>query len=257
MELNYSSYLKLSDILSSQESQSHPAEHDEMLFIVIHQTYELWFKQILHEGDLACEFLKEKNLWGSMHTLKRIRMIIKTLVSQVDILETMTPISFSSFRNRLETASGFQSMQFREIECLFGIARPDASPHLHDELYGYKKYMQRTKKENLRDCLFLFLKKSDAKIPENIPPDFPYEGNSDLTSEIFRIYKEHPDIAGLFELLLDIDEGLQEWRYRHIKLIQRTIGMKTGTGGSPGIPFLMKTLFMRAFPDLWNARQKM
>ncbi len=257
MKLNYSSYLNLKKLLNSQESKSKPPEHDEMLFIIIHQTYELWFKQILHEGDSTCLSLQENNLWKSMHNLKRIRMIIKTLVNQVDILETMTPISFSSFRDRLDTASGFQSMQFREIESLFGISRPDAEKHLGPELYGYDKYIERNKRKNLRDCLYMFLKKNGASIPDTLSKTFPYEGNDETTAEILRLYKEDQKLTGLFELLLDIDEGLQEWRYRHIKLIQRTIGEKTGTGGSPGVSFLVKTLFIKAFPDLWNARQGM
>src|SRR6185295_9652750 len=124
MELTYASYLELESLLELQNPRSDPPEHDEMLFIVIHQTYELWFKLVLHELDRLKAELSAGDLFGSIATLKRVRTVVKTLVSQVDILETMTPMSFSSFRDRLDKASGFQSVQFREVEFALGYKRP-------------------------------------------------------------------------------------------------------------------------------------
>jgi tryptophan 2,3-dioxygenase len=229
MPLNYSSYLKLSQLLELQEPKSDPAEHDEMLFIVIHQVYELWFKLSLHELDKFNSDLSSGRLFDGMATLKRLRMVLKTLVGQLDILETMTPMSFTAFRDRLEQASGFQSAQFREFE--FPVV-----DHLYD-----------------------FLELNGIAVPHalrRVDPPHCTEASPELQRDLLDLYRRRPEVAALFESMLDIDEGLQEWRYRHVKLVERTIGSKRGTGGSLGVEFLKRSLFQPIFPDLWAIRHE-
>lgn len=218
-DVTYLSYLKVPELLSLQEPLSQGPEHDELLFIVIHQTYELWFKQILHELRRADERLRAGDLHQSLSVLRRVRTIMKTLVGQVDILETMTPLQFNAFRDRLASSSGFQSVQFRELEAVFG--RGDGC---------------------LWDAVLVFLDAVGART------------GGTLSDDLVAIYRGRPDVALLLEELVDIDEGMQEWRYRHVKMVERTIGNKTGTGGSSGAEYLRSTLFRPIFPELWDVR---
>ena len=218
-DVTYLSYLKVPELLSLQEPLSQGPEHDELLFIVIHQTYELWFKQILHELRRADERLRAGDLHQSLSVLRRVRTIMKTLVGQVDILETMTPLQFNAFRDRLASSSGFQSVQFRELETVFG--RGDGC---------------------LWEAVLAFLDAVGART------------GGTLSDDLVAIYRGRPDVALLLEELVDIDEGMQEWRYRHVKMVERTIGNKTGTGGSSGAEYLRSTLFRPIFPELWDVR---
>lgn len=258
--LTYASYLDLEKLLTLQNPRSTPAEHDEMLFIIIHQTYELWFKQLLHELEkIKCDF-SSGDLFATIHSFKRTRTIMKTLVSQLDILETMTPSSFSSFRDRLETASGFQSVQFREMEFLLGYKRKSALAHVKPDFPGSDRLHRRLGERTVIDHFYDFLATRGAQIPadlKNRNPTQSNEADERVQAEILKLYKSSPEVSILFELMTDFDEGLQEWRYRHIKLVERTIGAKRGTGGSPGVPFLKESLFKPIFHDLWAIRQKM
>lgn len=258
MSVNYASYLKLDQLLSLQVPESDPAEHDEMLFIVIHQVYELWFKQILHELDRAQRDFRANDLFGPIATFKRIRMILKTLVGQLDILETMTPMSFNSFRDRLDTASGFQSIQFRATEFTLGYKREDALKHVKAEWYGYDDLCARLRAPSIVDGFYRFLVARGIAVPEEA---LAREGQSTapdtaVQAGLLGLYQTEPSIGILFELMLDVDEGLQEWRYRHVKLVERTIGNKHGTGGSLGVEFLKRSLFLPVFPDLWAIRHE-
>jgi tryptophan 2,3-dioxygenase len=217
--LSYVSYLKVDELLALQEPKSDGPEHDELLFIIIHQTYELWFKQILHELGRARALLRQGELHPSLGTLRRVRTIMKTLVGQVDILETMTPLEFNAFRARLESSSGFQSYQFREFEAVF--ARPGIWNDVVALLASH-------------GCLV----------------------SSDIEESLLSVYRTRPDVSLLLEELVDIDEGLQEWRYRHLKMVERTIGNKVGTGGSSGAGYLQSTLFKPVFPELWAIRSR-
>jgi tryptophan 2,3-dioxygenase len=258
--LTYANYLDLEKLLTLQNPRSTPAEHDEMLFIIIHQTYELWFKQLLHEFEKINRDFSAGDLFSAIHSFKRARTIMKTLVAQIDILETMTPSSFSSFRDRLDTASGFQSVQFRELEFLLGYKRQAAIAHLRPDFPGYDRLQQRLGERTVIDHFYDFLATRDAKIPDNLRNrdlSQPNEPNEQVQAEILRLYQKSPEVSILFELMTDFDEGLQEWRYRHIKLVERTIGAKHGTGGSPGVPFLKESLFKPIFPDLWAIRHQM
>ncbi|MEP6937719.1 MAG: tryptophan 2,3-dioxygenase family protein [Chthoniobacterales bacterium] len=258
--LTYANYLDLEKLLTLQNPRSTPAEHDEMLFIIIHQTYELWFKQLLHEFEKVRNDFSAGDLFSAIHSFKRARTIMKTLVGQIDILETMTPSSFSSFRDRLETASGFQSVQFRELEFLLGYKRASALAHVKPDFPGADRLQKRIAERTVIDHFYDFLATRGAQIPEelrNRDISQPNEPNEQVQREILRLYERSPDVSILLELMTDFDEGLQEWRYRHIKLVERTIGAKKGTGGSPGVPFLKESLFNPIFADLWAIRHEM
>jgi tryptophan 2,3-dioxygenase len=260
MALTYASYLQLDRLLDLQEPRSDPAEHDEMLFIVIHQTYELWFKLLLHETDKIVRNFEANDLYGAIATFKRTRTIMKTLVGQLDILETMTPLSFASFRNRLDTASGFQSFQFRELEFRYGYKRGNVTGAIPDSESGKGRVAARLDQPSVVDGFYRLLVHRGAAIPsELLEKDvrLPTQPNERVQAEILRLYQEQPELVILFELMTDFDEGLQEWRYRHVKLVERTIGAKKGTGGSAGVEFLKAGLFQPLFPDLWAVRHRM
>lgn len=259
MALTYAEYLALPELLRMQQPRSSPAEHDEMLFIVIHQVYELWFKLVLHETDKLNREFSASDLFGAISTVKRIRTIMKTLVGQLDILETMTPLSFSSFRARLESASGFQSSQFREVEFAYGYKRANlAGPD--SPIVDRAALLARLNAPSVPDHLNRFLAARGLAVPAGLvgrDPTAATEASSEMQDEIFRCYHEQPELVILFESLLDLDEGFQEWRYRHVKLVERTIGAKHGTGGSAGMEFLKRSLFLSLFPDLWAVRHRM
>ena len=213
--VSYGSYLALDELLGLQRPRSD--EHDELLFIVIHQVYELWFKQLLHEEPELRRRLAAGAVPGAIKTLHRMRTIIKTIVAQIDVLETLTPLEFLSFRSSLARSSGFQSAQFRALEATF-------APLLA-----------------ALDALLVGRGHAQAAIEER------------LTSA----YRTDPEAAGLCEAFVDVDEGLQEWRYRHVKMVERTIGTKRGTGGSSGAEYLRSTLFTPAFGPLWTIRAEL
>ncbi len=211
--LTYANYLDLEKLLTLQNPRSTPAEHDEMLFIVIHQTYELWFKQLLHEFEKIKRDFSAGDLFGAIHSFKRTRTIMKTLVAQVDILETMTPSSFSSFRDRLETASGFQSVQFREIEFVLGYKRESTLQYVRPDFPGYDRLQQLLNQRTVIDHFYDFLATRGARIPEGLKNrdiTKPNEPNEHVQKEILRMYKTSPELSILFELMTDFDEGLQE-----------------------------------------------
>ena len=259
MAITYTNYVKTAELLALQQPLSSPPEHDETLFIIIHQVYELWFKQILHELDLTHKLLCSADMSGASWTLKRVRNILKTLVGQMDVLETMTPLSFNSFRSRLETASGFQSVQFREIEFLLGYRRTELlGIYAHDEA-GTRALQARLKETSIVDAFYKLLERLGFELPAELRQRDLSQSNVANTAVqdfVLSKFRSDLDFRALIELLTDIDEGFQEWRYRHIKVVERTIGFKTGTGGSYGVPFLQSTLFRSFFPDLWAIRSR-
>jgi tryptophan 2,3-dioxygenase len=260
MALNYSSYLRLPELLEQQRPLSEPQEHDELLFIVIHQTYELWFKLLLHEFEKIKRDFSGNDLYGAIATFRRVRTVMKTLVAQVDVLETMTPMSFMSFRDRLETSSGFQSYQYRELEFVLGYKRPNVLNYYPPDMPGHDQMQRRLRERTVVDHFYDFLQAQGATIPaevKNRDLTQPNQPNAQVQEQLLAFYKNRPDLAILFEAMIDFDEGQQEWRYRHVKLVERTIGAKSGTGGSPGVEFLKKSLFQPAFPDLWAVRHNM
>ncbi len=246
--VTYASYLKLDELLSLQQ---HGPEHDEMLFIIVHQVYELWFKELLHELDYLMGLLRSDDGARAAHTFKRILTVLKVMVAQIDILETITPLEFLSFRDRLESGSGFQSRQFRELECVLGIRLPDMR-----ERYPEARYHA----PGLWDAVLACLARRGYGVPAavlNRDVTRPIEPSPALQAVLIDAYRRDPATAQLCERLVDLDEGFQEWRYRHVKMVQRTIGTKRGTGGSAGAEYLMKTLNQPAFPDLWAIRTEL
>ena len=259
MKLTYSNYLKIDELLDLQQLQSEPEEHDEMLFIIIHQTYELWFKQILHEMEKLRGDLHKGKTWGAVKTMKRILTILKTMVAQIDILETMTPLEFESFRGFLDEASGFQSVQFREVEILCGLRSPHVLKVHKDQPQYVNRMKDRMEEPTLWEsfCRYLRENEYDVERPEHKNDQGllyePSEHNQELLLDIMNNDQE---TAMLCELFVDFDEGMQEWRYRHVKMVERTIGNKMGTGGSSGVEYLRGTLHQRIFPDLWEIRSE-
>jgi tryptophan 2,3-dioxygenase len=257
MPVTYSSYLKLDELLSLQQPISDGPEHDETLFIVIHQVYELWFKELLHELDYLKTLLEKRDTPRALHTLKRVLTILKVVVAQIDVLETMTPLEFLSFRERLESGSGFQSFQFRELEFVLGMKNAAALERYPKESDAHRRLERRLAEPTLWDAFLHFLSGSGYKVPpaqlkrdvrELIQPD------PELHPVLIDVYRRDSTVASLCERLVDLDEGVQEWRYRHVKMVQRTIGTKRGTGGSQGAEYLMATLNKAFFPDLWAIR---
>ncbi|HEY7310861.1 MAG TPA: tryptophan 2,3-dioxygenase family protein [Gemmataceae bacterium] len=260
MDLTYSSYLKLDQLLGLQEPRSHPAEHDEMLFIISHQAYELWFKLQLHELEKIKRDFLDNHLYGAIATFKRVRTIMKVMVEQIDILETLTPMSFNSFRARLDTASGFQSSQFREFEFVLGYKRKDMLKYQQQGTPAYDRLVRKLNEPSVVDCFYSFLQQQGVVIPTELSTrdiTLPSVPNEIVEEGILQLYKSQPNMEILFELMTDFDEGFQEWRYRHIKLVERSIGSKQGTGGSLGVEFLKKSLFHPVFHDLWAIRHKL
>lgn len=259
MELTYSSYLRLDELLALQQPRSQPVEHDELLFIITHQTYELWFKLLLHELEKVRADLFADRLYPAISTLKRSRTVLKVLVEQIDILETLTPMSFASFRDRLDRASGFQSSQFRELEFLLGYKRAEMLRFHPSNGPIYEQLNRRLDEPSLMDALYALLARQGVDIPSHLrqPSRSPTVPNETVQAGLLRLYRHRPDLEILFELLTDFDEGFQEWRYRHIKLVERTIGSKHGTGGSLGVDFLKQSLFQPLFPDLWAIRHQL
>ncbi len=257
MKLTYSNYLNIDELLELQQLQSDPEEHDEMLFIIIHQTYELWFKQILHEMDKLRNNLETGKTWGAVKTMKRILTILKTMVGQIDILETMTPLEFESFRGFLDEASGFQSVQFREVEMVCG-HRSEHILEVHKNQPQYvNRIKERMKESTLWECFceYLQTKGYDVKMPERKNNNgLLYDPSPQNQQILLDVMQNDQETAMLCELFVDFDEGMQEWRYRHVKMVERTIGNKMGTGGSDGVKYLRKTLHQRIFPDLWEIR---
>jgi tryptophan 2,3-dioxygenase len=260
MSMTYSDYLKIDKLLSLQSPKSDPPEHDEALFIIIHQVYELWFKLLLHESDKVKEDLSGNRLFDAISTFQRMRTILKTLVSQLDILETMTPMSFASFRDRLEQASGFQSAQFRELEFVMGHKRAAMLAHHSGNPVALAALEKRLNEPSVVDAFYDFLEHQGVGIPEELrkrPIDMPARADSDVQQGILTMYRTKRDVTLLLELMTDFDEGFQEWRYRHVKMVERTIGNQRGTGGSLGVEFLRGTLFKSMFEDLWAIRHEL
>ncbi|MCI0700899.1 MAG: tryptophan 2,3-dioxygenase family protein [Planctomycetia bacterium] len=251
---SYADYLKLEGLLALQEPG---ADHDEMLFIVIHQVYELWFKEMLHELDHLQTLLATNDLPRAGHTMKRLLTILKVLVAQVDILETMTPLEFLNFRARLESGSGFQSVQFREMEFVLGQKRRSAVEQHLPGSAERARLEERFQAPTLWDWFAGFLARRGFAVPDDVlkrdvtQQPAPSEA---MQRTLIGIYRNDPALAEFCERLVDLDEGVQEWRYRHVKMVERTIGTKSGTGGSSGAEYLRTTLMRPIFPDLWAIR---
>src|SRR5689334_4408066 len=255
--VTYGTYLKVDELLSLQQPRSKGPEHDELLFIIIHQVYELWFKELLHEFDRVISLLEADESHRSQHTLKRILTILKVMVAQLDILETMTPLEFLSFRDRLDAASGFQSDQFRQIEFLLGVKSAAVFERFPAGSRALAALERRYREPTLWDAFLRYLSREHYDVPEaHLARDVtaPVEPSPAIQQILVQVYRRDPKNAELCERLVDLDEGVQEWRYRHVKMVERTIGTRRGTGGSAGAAYLKETVGRPLFPDLWAIR---
>lgn len=254
--LTYGSYLRLPELLAAQRLLSDPPAHDELLFITIHQVYELWFQQLLHELAAARAAMFAGRLWQARAVLGRVDRIERVLISQVEILETMTPQDFGIFRARLAPASGFQSVQFREIEFLSGAKDPDFVARFVGLTDDERARLERRLAEpSLWDAYLAVLAARGLPISGEEP-----DGTSALTASLLGVARDR-DAYGeeweLAEALIAHDANAWLWRSRHVVMVERQIGTRSGTGGSSGGPYLRGRLPLRYYPVLWDLRDRL
>ncbi len=258
--LSYNKYLRVAALIGLQDCLSDPQHHDELLFITIHQAYELWFKQILHELDATIVLMNEDRLAAAARALRRVVEIEKLLITQIHILETMTPINFLGFRDQLNPASGFQSMQFREIEFVSGQKHQSLLNEFRNDDFAYQRLRRRFESPSLGDAFFAALRRRGLEAPaneESMDQDVLTKNcakRAHAVLEILTHFEERFEEFQLAEALLEHDEYFSLWRSHHIKMVERMVGTKRGTGGSEGVGYLRTTLDKKFFPELWEAR---
>jgi aminocarboxymuconate-semialdehyde decarboxylase len=263
-QLTYSSYLKVPELLELQQPQSSPPHHDEMLFIIVHQTYELWFKELLHDLDAVVANLRgaaaapqsRDEVYEAARLLRRCTEITRVLVEQFTILETMLPTHFLAFRGALEPASGFQSEQFREIEFLCGLKDEKMLRYHRPTPEAYASLKRRLEEPSLHDAFFGALQAMGKLAPpgEGMTDKERFEARARAVHALYKDEHHHRDWIDVCERLTEFDELVVSWRLRHIQLVERIIGIRMGTGGSAGASYLKLTLDKKFFPELWEAR---
>ena len=264
-KLTYGEYLQVAELIALQQPQSSPPHHDELLFIVIHQTYELWFKQLLHELDAVIANLQAATatpnsrdaVYEAARLLRRCTEIMRVLVEQFTILETMLPTHFLAFRGALRPASGFQSEQFRELEFLCGLKDEKMLQHHKPSPEMREKLERRLREPSLRDVFFTAI----GAMPEATTPangeandEACFHARAQAILALYQAERTYRDWIDVCERLTEFDELLVSWRLRHIQMVERTIGTRLGTGGSSGASYLKHTLDKKFFPELWEAR---
>jgi tryptophan 2,3-dioxygenase len=251
-QLTYGSYLHLPQLLDAQHLESEPPAHDELLFITIHQVYELWFQQLLHETGVVRDLLVgDGGLWRALHLLNRVHVIERVLVQQIDVLETMTPQDFLEFRQRLAPASGFQSVQYRELEFLSGAKDPS--------------YVDRFRGLTAEEQARLALRLDEPSLWDGFlrvlaRHDLPHGSDEEIVASVRRAAHDrssYAEVWALAEALLQHDELAASWRARHVVMVERMIGGKSGTGGSSGAGYLRGRLDLRYYPLLWDLRSEL
>ena len=258
--LSYNKYLRVADLIELQGCLSDPAHHDELLFITIHQTYELWFKQILHEIDASIIAMNEDRAPLATRALERVVEIEKILVNQIHILETMTPLNFLGFRDELNPASGFQSMQFREIEFASGLKDEAVSRAFHDDEFASQRLAARSDAPTLGHAFYALLRRRGLDAPDDDAALSDeerrrlYGKRTRAALEIITHFEERYEEFKLAESLIAHDEYFSLWRMHHVKMVERMVGTKPGTGGSEGVGYLRTTIDKKFFPELWEAR---
>jgi tryptophan 2,3-dioxygenase len=258
--LTYNNYLKVNELKSLQICQSDPPHHDEPLFIIIHQAYELWFKLILHELDSVFYFMQQDKVRRANFYMKRVVNVLRLLVQQIQLLETMSPKDFLGFRYKLNPASGFQSSQFREIEIAGGMRDPRLLEHFRSDPVAFEQLKKRTEAPSLPDAFYELMRRRGFTLPV-APLDASEEEQNDAQDkrikELLKLYNEeddYPDLHDLAESFIDFDQCIFLWRMNHVTVVERMIGFKKGTGGSDGVAYLRTTLDKRCFTDLWKLR---
>jgi tryptophan 2,3-dioxygenase len=258
--MTYATYLQLDTLLTCQRTLSDPPHHDELLFIVVHQTTELWFKLLVHELEAATRALGEGDAALALKILARVKNIQRQLFDQWNVLETLTPSEYTQFRGVLGSSSGFQSVQYRSVEFLLGNKDPQmVAYHRHDPA-AVAALEARLAAPSLYDVALRWLASQGVPVPEDV-----------LTRDVREPHRAHPGVVEAFravyadpdrwwaaynlaEKLVDVEENFSLWRFRHMKVVQRIIGFKTGTGGSSGVPFLARVVDHSFFPELWQVR---
>ena len=259
-KMSYSDYLGLDKILSAQKPLSDPEHHDEMLFLIMHQTAELWFKQVLHEVHAAIKFIQQDQIAPCLKILSRVKLIQEILFKQWGILATLTPVEYAQFRHVLGNASGFQSPLYRELEFVLGNKNASyLSVYKHDsEVHGHLSKILH--QPSLYDEFQLLLQRRGFAIDaKHLERDWSesYESHDSVTKALKSVYMDSEnnwDVYELCEKLVDLEESFQLWRFRHMKTVERIIGFKKGTGGSSGVGFLKKALDLTFFPELFDVR---
>ena len=260
-EITYGSYLGLDELLAAQHPLSE--HHDEMLFIVIHQTKELWLKQMIHELRVALELVRFDKLIEVHKNLSRVSRIQAVMTQSWDILSTLTPADYLTFRGVLGTSSGFQSAQFRTIEFLLGLREGDHLRHHQEESPQRAMLAEALARPSLWDEANAALGRGGFAIPQEAlerdwsEPYRPSEAVEAAWAEVYRDAERHWPFYQLAEKLVDVDDALATWRHKHVLTVERVIGFKRGTGGTPGVPYLQSTLSKRAFPELWSLRTRL
>jgi tryptophan 2,3-dioxygenase len=263
VELSYGQYLHLGELLAAQHLVSRPPHHDEMLFIIQHQTSELWLKLVLHELRSAAQCIAADDLRPALKRLARVKHIQRTLTEQWSVLATLTPSEYAEFRSFLGTSSGFQSWQYRAVEFLLGNKNADmlrvfmhdepatvllkillAEPSIYDEFLRYLARAGHTVPESL---LTRDVTRAHVFTPELVP----------VFRNIYEAPRKHWEAYEACEALVDVEDNFQLWRFRHLKTVERTIGVKPGTGGSTGAMFLRKALELSFFPELYAVRTEL
>jgi tryptophan 2,3-dioxygenase len=250
-ELTYGRYLRVPELLELQAPISQPLAHDELLFIIVHQSFELWFKQILFELETARDAIFEGNTFPARHYLKRAQNIERMLLEHIGIIESMSPQDFLQFRGHLSPASGFQSVQFREIEFLSGMKEPGLMARLAETPEERSRMERRLAEPSLWDALCALLETNGLPMP---PGEDNLEVRRASLLKMFRDKDAYPELFYTAESLLTHDELFCLWRQHHVLMVERQIGSKTGTGGTAGVGYLRTTLDKRFYPELWDLR---
>jgi tryptophan 2,3-dioxygenase len=259
--MTYGQYLALDSLLSAQHPISQ--HHDEMLFIVIHQTKELWLKQIVHELQLALELVRRDKLIEVHKNLSRVSRIQAVMTQSWDVLSTLTPTDYLTFRGVLGSSSGFQSAQFRTVEFLLGLKESGHLRHHGEGTAPHRMLAEAAARPSLWDEANAALARAGFDIPaELLERDWseayrPSDAVEAAWIEIYRDVDRHWPFYQFAEKLMDIDDALATWRHKHVVTVERVIGFKRGTGGTPGVPYLQSTLGKRAFPELWSLRTRL
>ena len=257
--VNYNSYLRVPQLLELQQLESEPPAHDELLFITIHQAYELWFKQILFELETVGAKIDADDIPEATRLVRRVIRIEQVLVDQIHILESMTPRDFLSFRKALNPASGFQSVQFREVEFMTGMKNARALERIEADEAAKARLQRRFDEPSLRERFFRLLQRRgfDVVVPDDLEPELSeddYRRTMEALAPLYAAPEKHFRLYDLAESLVEHDQYVLLWRFHHVRVVERLIGTKMGTGGSPGVKYLESTLMRRAFPLLWAVR---
>jgi tryptophan 2,3-dioxygenase len=247
--LTYGSYLKIPELLSLQELRSNPAVHDELLFIVVHQAYELWFKQLLFELEAARDAMVADRTGRARHLLARVRSIERVLIEHIQVLQTMAPQDFLEFRAVLTPASGFQSAQFREMEFLSGLKDERFLDDLATDSAERDRLERRLRETTMWDGFVAMMQTHGFPMPD--------DDAEARAASLVAMARERGEVFAVSEGLMDHDETLAQWRFLHVLMVEREIGAKRGTGGSSGVGYLRSTLDKRCFPELWGLRSRL